>query len=81
MGAPPPLPSRLAKLGVDRPRVVFSEVVAFDINGDSIHFVHMKPGYSDADMLVHFHAANVFYLGEMFPGDGYPRSIRRQAAR
>jgi cyclase len=73
MGAPTPLPSQYVKLGVDRPRVAFSEVLAFDINGDSIHFVRQKPGYSDADVLVHFHVANVFYLGEMFPGDGYPK--------
>jgi cyclase len=73
MGAPPALPSRLVKLGVDRPRVAFSEVLAFDINGDSIHFVRQKPGYSDWDTLAHFHVANVFYLGEMFPGDGYPK--------
>lgn len=73
MGTPPPLSARLAQLGVDRPRIAFSEVLAFDVNGDSIHFVHMKPGYSDADFLAHFHVANVFYLGEDFPGDGYPR--------
>lgn len=73
MGAPASLPARLAQLGVDRPRIAFSEVLAFDGNGDGIHFVHMKPGYSDADFLVHFHVANVFYLGEDFPGDGYPK--------
>lgn len=73
MGAPGPLPSRLVALGVDRPATAFSEVLAFDLNGDSIHVVHQKPGYSDADALAHFHVANVFYLGEVFPGDGYPR--------
>lgn len=73
MGATGPLPSRLAELDVDRPRVAFSEVLAFDLNGDSIHIVHQKPGYSDADALAHFHVANLFYLGEAFPGDGYPR--------
>ena len=73
MGAPPPLSARLTQLGVDRPRIAFSDVLAFDMNGDSIHFVHQKPGYSDADFLVHFHVANVFYVGEDFPGDGYPK--------
>jgi cyclase len=73
MGAPGPSPSRLIKLGVDRPRVAFSEVLAFDLNGDSIHIIHQKPGFSDADALAHFHVANLFYLGEAFPGDGYPR--------
>jgi cyclase len=72
MGAPPPLPPRFVKLGVDRPRIAFSEVLAFDLNGESIHVVHQKPGYSDADAIVHFHVAKVIYLGEAFPGDGYP---------
>ncbi|HEV2298350.1 MAG TPA: hypothetical protein VGR72_07520 [Candidatus Acidoferrales bacterium] len=73
MGAPGPLPERLVKLGVDRPRVAFSEVIAFDLNGEAIHVVRQKPGYSDADALAHFHVQNVYYLGEAFPGDGYPR--------
>jgi cyclase len=72
MGAPGPSSERFAKLGVERPRIAFSEVLAFDVNGDSIHVVHQKPGYSDADALTHFHVASVFYLGEVFPGDGYP---------
>ena|SRR5437879_9137375 len=72
MGAPSPLSQRFAELGVDRPRIAFSEVLAFDINGDSIHIVHQKPGYSNADAIVHFHVAKLVYLGEVFPGDGYP---------
>jgi cyclase len=72
MGAPAPLSRRFAELGVDRPRVAFSEVLAFDINGESIHVVHQKPGYSNADAIVHFHVAKLIYLGEVFPGDGYP---------
>lgn len=73
MGTAGALPSHFADLGVDRPKIAFSQVLAFDLNGDSIHIVHQKPGYSDADALTHFHASNVFYLGEAFPGDGYPR--------
>jgi cyclase len=72
MGAPPPLPGRLVQLGVDRPRIAFSDVLAFDLNGESIHIVHQKPGYSNADALVHFHVAKLIYLGEVFAGDGYP---------
>lgn len=73
MGTPPPPPPRFATLGVERPRIAFSEVLAFDLNGESIHVVHQKPGYSNADALVHFHTANLIYLGEVFPGDGYPK--------
>ncbi len=72
MGKPGPLPTRLAQLGVERPPVSFSEVISFDLNGEAIHIVHQKPGYSDADAVTHFHVANVIYMGEAFPGDGYP---------
>jgi cyclase len=72
MGEQEPLSRRLAELGVDRPNIAFSEVLAFDLNGDAIHVVHMKPGYSNADTLVHFHKAKVIYFGEAFAGDGYP---------
>jgi len=72
MGTPPPLDAHLVQLGVDRPRIAFSEVLTFDLNGEAIHVVHQKPGFSDADALVHLHAAKLVYMGEVFPGDGYP---------
>jgi hypothetical protein len=77
MGTPKPLPPRLIQLGVDRPRVAFSEVITFDLNGDAIHVIHQSPGYSNADAVAHFHEANLLYFGEVFPGDGYP-SIDRE---
>ena len=78
MGAPPPLPERFVKLGVDRPRIAFSEVLTFDLNGDAVHGVRQAPGYSDADALFHFHAAKLVYFGETFPGDGYPMIDSKQ---
>src|SRR5713101_2003837 len=72
MGAPSPMSQRFTELGVDRPRIAFSEVLAFYVNNDSIHIVHQKPGYSNADAIVHFHVAKLIYLGDVFPGDGYP---------
>ena len=72
MGAMVALSNRFVTLGVDKPRVAFSEVLAFDLNGEAIHIVHQTPGYSNADALTHFHVANVLYFGEVFPGDGYP---------
>lgn len=72
MGSTKPLTVTFAKPGVERPRIAFSEVLKFDLNADAIHVVHQKPGYSDADSIAHFHKANLVYLGEVFPGDGYP---------
>lgn len=73
MGHPGPLPDRLVKLQVARPRIAFSEVLAFDLNGEAIHVVRQPPGFCDADAIAHFHVANLVYLGEVFPGEGYPR--------
>lgn len=81
MGPPRPLPPRLIELGVDRPRMAFSEVLTFDLNGEAIHVVHQPPGYSNADAVTHFHAANVIYLGEVFPGDGYPEIDSAQGGK
>ena len=72
MGPPRPLPARLVHLGVDRPRVSFSEVISFDLDGDAIHFIHQPNGSGDADVLAHFHVANIVYFGEEYPGYEYP---------
>ncbi len=72
MGAPKPPSEEFVKMGVDRPRVSFSEVMSFDLNGEAVHIVKQQPGYSDSDALVHFHLAKLVYWGEAFPGDGYP---------
>jgi len=81
MGATRPLPQHLIDLGVDRPRVAFSEVLTFDINSDSVHVIHQQPAYSDADSIVHFHAGNVLYFGDVFPGDGYPEIDAQQGGK
>jgi hypothetical protein len=46
--------------------------MSFDMNGEAIHVVRQTPGYSDADAIVHYHMADLVYMGEVFPGDGYP---------
>jgi cyclase len=81
MGARPSLSPRFSELGLDLPRIAFSEVLALDLNGDAIHIVHQKPAYSDADAIVHFHVANLVYLGEVFPGDGYPAADSAQGGK
>jgi len=72
MGAPKPPSEEFVKMGVDRPRISFSEVMSFDLNGEAVHIVKQQPGYGDSDALVRFHLAKLVYWGEAFPGDGYP---------
>jgi cyclase len=81
MGPPKPLPEQLLKLGVDRPRIAFSQVITFDMNGEAIHIVHQPPACTDAESLAHFHVANVLYFGEVFPGDGYPLIDAKQGGK
>ena len=56
-----------------RPRAEFSQFFSIELNGEPIHAVRQEPGYATSDVLVHFEGVNVIYLGESFPGDGYPR--------
>jgi len=63
---------RLGATGTEAPKGAFSEVLKFALSGHDMHAVHQHPGYSDADILVHFEEDNLVYLGESLPGDGYP---------
>ncbi|HEX6105776.1 MAG TPA: hypothetical protein VFZ26_09345 [Gemmatimonadales bacterium] len=54
------------------PPVTYSQVIAFDLNGESVHVVHMPPGYSDDDAIVHLHHADIVHLGSSLTTDGYP---------
>lgn len=54
------------------PLVTFSETVAFHLNGDDIHVVHVPPAHTDGDAIIHFTAANVLHLGDTFFNGMYP---------
>jgi hypothetical protein len=54
------------------PTLGFSEVVQMYVDGNSVHAIHHRAGYSDADLIVHFEDANVVYLGNTLTTDGYP---------
>ena len=59
--------------GGTRARAAFSEVLKFALARESIHAVHQPAAHDDADVLVHFERSGIVYLGELLPGDGYPR--------
>ncbi len=54
------------------PPITYSQVIAFDMNGESLHVVHQPAGYSNDDATVHCHHAGVIHLGGAFTMDGYP---------
>jgi hypothetical protein len=44
MGTPEPFSPQFVKVGVDRPRIAFFEVMSFDLNCEAIHIVRQQPG-------------------------------------
>jgi cyclase len=54
------------------PLVTFSETVAFHLNDEDIHVVHVPPAHTDGDAIIHFTQANVLHLGDTFFNGMYP---------
>lgn len=54
------------------PIVTFTDAVAFHLNGDDIHVVHVSPAHTDGDAIIHFSAANVLHMGDVFFNGRYP---------
>jgi cyclase len=54
------------------PIVTFSDGVAFHLNGDDIHVVHVGPAHTDGDAIIHFTAANILHMGDVFFNGRYP---------
>lgn len=54
------------------PMVTFSETVAFHLNDETIHVVHVPPAHTDGDAIIHFTGANVLHMGDIFFNGNYP---------
>ena len=54
------------------PMVTFLDGVAFHLNDDDIHVVHVPPAHTDGDAIIHFSAANVIHMGDTFFNGRYP---------
>ena len=54
------------------PMVTFMDGVAFHLNDDDIHVVHVPPAHTDGDAIIHFSAANVIHMGDTFFNGRYP---------
>ena len=54
------------------PIVTFMDGVAFHLNGDDIHVVHVSPAHTDGDAIIHFSGANVIHMGDTFFNGRYP---------
>ncbi len=54
------------------PVITFPDQVTFHLNGDTIHVVHVPPAHTDGDAIIHWSAANVLHLGDLFFNGRYP---------
>jgi glyoxylase-like metal-dependent hydrolase (beta-lactamase superfamily II) len=54
------------------PMVTFMDGVAFHLNDDDIHVIHVPPAHPDGDAIIHFNAANVIHMGDTFFNGRYP---------
>ena len=54
------------------PVITFSDTITFYLNGDTVRAIHMPQGHTDGDAMIHFRAANVVHMGDLFFNGGYP---------
>ena len=54
------------------PVITFPDRMSFHLNDEDIELIHMDPGHTDGDIIIHFKKANVFHTGDAFVRYGYP---------
>lgn len=56
------------------PVLTLSELgrITFDFNGEAIEAIHVQPGHSPGNLVVHYAESNVIHAGELFSPDHYP---------
>ena len=48
------------------PVVTFAEGVDLNLNGDTLHVIHVRNAHTDGDSIVHWQKANVLHMGDTF---------------
>lgn len=54
------------------PVITFGEKLNVYLNQEEIELLHVSPGHTDGDVVIHFKKANVYHMGDMFVTYGYP---------
>lgn len=54
------------------PIVTFADKLNVYLNQEEIELLHVSPGHTDGDVVIHFKKANVYHMGDMFVTYGYP---------
>lgn len=54
------------------PVVTFDEAVSIHFNGEEIRLLHVGPGHTNGDAIIHFTGANVVHMGDQYVSRGWP---------
>ncbi len=50
----------------------FDDSLSVHFNGEEIRVIHVPPGHTDSDSLIHFTGANVVHMGDSFFSGRFP---------
>lgn len=54
------------------PVMTFDESASVHINGEEIRLIHVGPGHTDGDSIIHFTKSGVFHMGDLFFNGRFP---------
>jgi len=54
------------------PIITFDDSLAVHFNGEEIKVLHVPPGHTDSDSIIHFTGANVVHMGDSFFSGRFP---------
>jgi len=54
------------------PAITFADKLNVYLNQEEIELIHVSPGHTDGDVVIHFKKANVYHMGDIFVTYGYP---------
>jgi glyoxylase-like metal-dependent hydrolase (beta-lactamase superfamily II) len=54
------------------PIITFDDSLSVHFNGEEIKLMHVPPGHTDSDSIIHFTGANVVHMGDSFFSGRFP---------
>lgn len=54
------------------PVVTFDRSVSLHFNGEEVKLLHVGPGHTNGDAIIHFTGANVIHMGDQYVSQGWP---------
>jgi glyoxylase-like metal-dependent hydrolase (beta-lactamase superfamily II) len=54
------------------PVVTFDQKLSIHLNGEEVRVIHLGPGHTDGDSIVHFNQSGVVHLGDLFFNERFP---------